>query len=138
MARAGRERRLSEQLRMMLVITLTSFALISLMFLLMVRVTDPLLPRATFGVLNTVLYFPSGAVYPQAGFPGWMQAISTVLPFTHGIEAARDVADGATLSDVADLLAAEAAIGVVYATIGYLFIRNAERLSLRHATLDRA
>jgi ABC-2 type transport system permease protein len=39
------------------------------MFFLMARMTDPLLPRAMFGVLNTVLYFPSGAVYPQQGFP---------------------------------------------------------------------
>ena len=54
-------------LRMMLVITLTSFALISLMFLLMVRVTDPLLPRAIFGVLNTVLYFPERRRLPA----GW-------------------------------------------------------------------
>ncbi len=60
---------------------------ISLMFLLMVRVTDPLLPRATFGVLNTVLYFPSGAVYPQAGFPDWMQAIAAVDPFTYAVHA---------------------------------------------------
>src|SRR5499426_484764 len=74
-------------LRMMLVITLTSFALISLMFLLMVRVTDPLLPRATFGVLNTVLYFPSGAVYPQAGFPSWMHVIAGVDPFTYSVHA---------------------------------------------------
>ena len=29
-----------------------------------------------FGVLNTLLYFPSGAVYPQQGFPGWMQVIA--------------------------------------------------------------
>src|SRR5262249_35264549 len=49
-------------LRLFVVIVITSFALISLMFLLMVRVSDPLLPRATFGVLNTLLYFPSGAV----------------------------------------------------------------------------
>ena len=55
---------------------MTAFALISLMFLLMVRVTDPLMPRAMFGVLNTLLYFPSGAVYPQQGFPGWMQVIA--------------------------------------------------------------
>jgi hypothetical protein len=39
--------------RLFLVVVVTSFALISLMFLLMVRVTDPLLPRAVFGVLNT-------------------------------------------------------------------------------------
>ena len=72
---------------MMLVITLTSFALISLMFLLMVRVTDPLMPRAMFGVLNTVLYFPSGAVYPQQGFPGWMQVIAVADPFTYAVHA---------------------------------------------------
>ena len=31
----------------------------------------------------------------------------------------------------------EAAIGVAYAALGFAFIRHAERLSLRHATLDR-
>src|SRR5678815_1321607 len=51
-------------LRGVLVVVCAAFALISLMFLLMVRVTDPLMPRAMFGLLNTVLYFPSGAVYP--------------------------------------------------------------------------
>ena len=39
------------------------------------------------GVLNTVLYFPSGAVYPQQGFPGWMQAIAAVDPFTYAVHA---------------------------------------------------
>jgi ABC-2 type transport system permease protein len=74
-------------LRLFVVVVVTAFALISLMFLLMVRVTDPLLPRAVFGVLNTVLYFPSGAVYPQQGFPGWMQAIAVVDPFTYAVHA---------------------------------------------------
>jgi ABC-2 type transport system permease protein len=73
--------------RLLVVIIMTAFALISLMFLLMVRVTDPLLPRATFGVLNTLLYFPSGAVYPQQGFPAWMQAIAVVDPFTYAVHA---------------------------------------------------
>ena len=73
--------------RLLIVIIVTAFALISLMFLLMVRVTDPLVPRATFGVLNTFLYFPSGAVYPQQGFPAWMQAIAKVDPFTYSVHA---------------------------------------------------
>jgi ABC-type multidrug transport system permease subunit len=73
--------------RLFVVVVVTAFALISLMFLLMVRVTDPLLPRAMFGVLNTVLYFPSGAVYPQQGFPGWMQVIAVVDPFTYAVHA---------------------------------------------------
>ncbi len=74
-------------LRTFLVVGVTAFALISLMFLLMVRVSDPLAPRAMFGLLNTVLYFPSGAVYPQQGFPGWMHVIARLDPFTYSVHA---------------------------------------------------
>jgi ABC-type multidrug transport system permease subunit len=74
-------------IKVLMVIVVTAFALISLMFLLMVRVTDPLVPRAMFGVLNTMLYFPSGAVYPRQGFPAWMQVISSVDPFTYAVHA---------------------------------------------------
>jgi ABC-2 type transport system permease protein len=77
--------------RLFVVVVVTAFALISLMFLLMVRVTDPLLPRAVFGILNTVLYFPSGAVYPQQGFPGWMQVIAVVDPFTYAVHAFKNL-----------------------------------------------
>ena len=74
-------------LRMLLVITVTALALVSMMFLLMVRVKDPLMPRAIFGLLNTLLYFPSGAVYPQQAFPGWMKAIAIADPFTYSVHA---------------------------------------------------
>jgi ABC-2 type transport system permease protein len=74
-------------LRVLVVVAVTAFALISMMFLLMVRVSDPLMPRMMFGVLNTLLYFPSGAVYPQQGFPKWMQAIAVVDPFTYAVHA---------------------------------------------------
>jgi ABC-2 type transport system permease protein len=74
-------------LRLTSVIVVSAFALISMMFLIMVRVSDPLMPRAIFGILNTLLYFPSGAVYPQQGFPGWMQAIAVVDPFTYAVHA---------------------------------------------------
>jgi len=77
--------------RLFVVIVVTAFALISLMFLLMVRVSDPLLPRAVFGVLNTLLYFPSGAVYPQQGFPGWMQVIAVADPFTYSVHAFKNL-----------------------------------------------
>ena len=66
-------------------------AVLAGMFLLMVRVTDPLLPRAVFGVLNTLLYFPSGAVYPQQGFPGWMQVIAVADPFTYAVHAFKNL-----------------------------------------------
>lgn len=74
-------------LRLLVVILVTAFALISMMFLMMVRVSDPLMPRALFGMLNTLLYFPSGAVYPQQGFPAWMQVLAAVDPFTYAVHA---------------------------------------------------
>jgi ABC-2 type transport system permease protein len=74
-------------LRVFVVIVITAFALVSMMFLIMVRVTDPLMPRAIFGVLNTLLFFPSGAVYPPQAFPNWMRAIASVDPFTYSVHA---------------------------------------------------
>ncbi len=67
-------------LRLLVVVAAASVALVSMMFLFMVRMSDPLLPRALFGVLNTLLFFPSGAVYPQQAFPGWMRVIAKVDP----------------------------------------------------------
>jgi len=72
-------------LRMTILVVMTSLALISMMFLLMARVSDPLVPRAIFGMLNTVLFFPSGAVYPIQAFPAWMKIITTVDPFTYAV-----------------------------------------------------
>ena len=74
-------------LRLLLVIVVTATALVSMMFLIMVRMNDPLLPRALFGVLNTLLYFPSGAVYPQQAFPAWMRGLAAVDPFTYAVHA---------------------------------------------------
>ena len=69
-----------------------AIAMISFMFLLMVRVSDPLVPRAIFGVLNTLLYFPSGAVYPTEAFPPWLKWIATVDPLTYLVHALKNLA----------------------------------------------
>ena len=68
-----------------LMILLTSLAFNTMMFLLMVRVEDPLVPRAIFGILNTLLFFPSGSVYPIQAFPKWLRAIAVVDPFTFAV-----------------------------------------------------
>jgi ABC-2 type transport system permease protein len=78
-------------LRMLVLVVATALALISMMFLLMVRVSDPLVPRAIFGVLNTVLFFPSGAVYPTEAFPPWMKAITVVDPFTYAVHGFKEL-----------------------------------------------
>jgi ABC-2 type transport system permease protein len=72
-------------LLLLLLIIATSLAFNGMMFLMMVRVEDPLVPRAMFGVLNTLLFFPSGAISPVTGLPKWLQAIAHVDPFTYAV-----------------------------------------------------
>ena len=74
-----------------IVVSMASVAMISLMFLVMVRVDDPLVPRAIFGVLNMLLFFPSGAVYPTEAFPSWLRWISVIDPFTYTVHALRNL-----------------------------------------------
>ncbi len=76
-------------LELTVLVMLTSIALIGLMFFIMARISDPLVPRAIFGVLNTLLFFPSGAVYPIAGFPAWLRVMSKCDPFTYAVHGFR-------------------------------------------------
>jgi ABC-2 type transport system permease protein len=79
-----------EMLQLLALIVASSVAFNGMMFLFMVRVDDPLVPRAMFGVLNTLLFYPSGAMYPTSSFPKWLQALTVVDPFTyivHGLKA---------------------------------------------------
>jgi ABC-2 type transport system permease protein len=71
---------------LLIMITLTSLAFNTMMFLLMVRIEDPLVPRAMFGILNTLLFFPSGSVYPIQAFPPWLRVIARCDPFTYAVD----------------------------------------------------
>src|SRR4051812_39221320 len=112
-------------LRIFSLIVVTSFALISMMFLIMVRVSDPLLPRAVFGVLNTLLYFPSGAVYPQQGFPGWMQVIAVADPFTYAVHAFKN------------LLLKNTGFDAIWTDLGYLLVFSVVSMSAATALFRR-
>jgi ABC-2 type transport system permease protein len=78
-------------LYLIVVVGAAALAMMSFMFLLMVRVDDPLVPRAIFGVLNTLLFFPSGAVYPIEAFPWWLKWISVIDPFTYAVHGLRNL-----------------------------------------------
>jgi ABC-2 type transport system permease protein len=71
---------------LLIMIVLTSLAFNTMMFLLMVRIEDPLVPRAMFGILNTLLFFPSGSVYPIQAFPRWLRVIARCDPFTYAVD----------------------------------------------------
>jgi ABC-type polysaccharide/polyol phosphate export permease len=65
--------------------------MISCEFLVMVRVDDSFVPREIFGVLNTLLFFQPGAVYPIEGFPWWLRRIPVIEPFTYTVDARRNL-----------------------------------------------
>jgi ABC-2 type transport system permease protein len=93
-------------LNLLLLIIGTSLAFNGMMFLMMVRVDDPLVPRAMFGVLNTLLFFPSGAISPVAAFPKWLRVIATIDPFTYAIHGFKAILlkDGGFVAIQGDLL----------------------------------
>jgi ABC-2 type transport system permease protein len=77
-----------------------------------------------------------GVNVPVDSLPGWMQAIGRVLPLTHGIDAARQIAQGGSLRDVSGLIGTEAGIGVCYAALAYGLLRFFEIDGRRRATLE--
>jgi ABC-2 type transport system permease protein len=77
-----------------------------------------------------------GVNVPLDALPGWLAAIGRCLPLTHGIAAARQVAAGASLGDVAGLIWTELAVGAAWAAGGFLLFRLLEHESRRSAVLD--
>jgi ABC-2 type transport system permease protein len=93
-------------------------------------------------VLNNIIFglllIFTGANVPLDLMPGWMEAIGRGVPLTHGIEAARELADGASLGDVAGLVGTEFLIGAVYAFVGYQALRFMEHSSRKRASIQIA
>ena len=72
-------------------IFLLAVGLILFMFTLMARVSNPLTPRALFGILNVLTFFPSGALYPTESYPAWLNAISVAFPMRYAVHALRNL-----------------------------------------------
>jgi ABC-2 type transport system permease protein len=87
-------------------------------------------------VIAACMLVVSGANVPLHLLPGWVQTISSGIPLTHGIEAAREIADGSSISGVAGLLAKEAGIGVAYLALGLAMLRFFEYEGRRTASLE--
>jgi len=77
-----------------------------------------------------------GVNIPLRELPGWMQVIGNLLPFTHGLEAVRQAADGAGFDRVGGLIGIEALVGVAYAVGAFVLFSYLERSARANATLD--
>lgn len=86
-------------------------------------------------VTMSILLF-CGVNIPLDELPGWMQVIGNLLPFTHGLEAVRQAADGAGFAQVGGLIGIEALIGIAYAVAAFALFVYLERSARANATLD--
>ncbi len=98
-----------------------------------------LIMRDAIVIANVVYYLFMvfcGINFPVTQLPGAAQVVAYGLPLTRGIEAAREAAAGASVGDVAGLLAGEIVVGVVYAFLGYLLFRAFEAYARRGGLQD--
>jgi ABC-2 type transport system permease protein len=86
-------------------------------------------------VTMAILLF-CGVNIPLRELPGWMQLVGNLLPFTHGVEAVRQAADGAGFGQVGWLIGIEALVGIAYAVLAFALFVYLERSARRNATLD--
>jgi len=107
-------------------ILLLALGLILFMFTLMARVANPLTPRALFGILNVVTFFPSGALYPTESYPGWLNGISMAFPMRYAVHALRALLlKGVGFTSVAgDFLVMATFAGVMLVLASTLFKRT--------------
>jgi ABC-2 type transport system permease protein len=113
-------------LSLFVLIVSTSFAFMTMMSSIVARIDNPLILRAIFGVLNTLLYFPSGAIYTVEALPWWLRAITYLDPFTYAVDGFRGLllrgtSIGAVFGDIACL----AAFGAVMLTANTLLLKRA-------------
>ena len=95
--------------------------------------------RDVFFVSNLVYFLMllfCGVNIPIESLPAWMETVGRSVPLTHGIIAAREVAAGADLGAVSDLVTTELAIGAVYALMAFGLFRFFEIETRRRATLE--
>jgi ABC-2 type transport system permease protein len=95
--------------------------------------------RDVFFVSNLVYFLMllvCGVNIPVDELPAWLEAVSRSIPLTHGIEAAREVADGASLGDVSDLVLTELGIGALYTLVAFGLFRLFEVEGRRRASLE--
>ena len=79
----------------------------------------------------------SGANVPFDRLPHVVRTLASGVPLTHGIEAARQVVNGASVSQVGNLLGAELAIAAAYFAAGVLLLRIFEHQARASGTFER-
>lgn len=73
------------------VMVLAGLGLLAMTMTIMGRAGHPRIAGVLNGFLSVILFFPSGALYPLASFPGWLRAFARIDPETHAVAALKAI-----------------------------------------------
>ncbi len=73
------------------VMVLTGLGLLAMTMIIIGRAGHPRIAGVLNGFMSVILFFPSGALYPLASFPGWLRAFAQVDPETHAVAALKAI-----------------------------------------------
>lgn len=111
-------------LALLLVLVLGGICLIALGLIVAARTASEELAGGLLNLFTWPMMFLSGVWFSTEGLHPWLQAVASVLPLTHVIDAARSVMlDGAGLLAIAPHLAVLAAMAAVFLAIGARLFR---------------
>ena len=109
----------------LIIIVLPTLCLLSLMFVMIGRVSHPRIVGVLSGFLNVILFFPSGAIYPIASFPGWLKAFAKINPEAYAVDALKSVLfKGARLADISGDILFLASFTLVMMSIAILSFKR--------------
>jgi ABC-2 type transport system permease protein len=87
--------------------------------------------------IGALMLIVSGANVPFDRLPHIVRTIASGVPLTHGINAARQVVNGASVGDVGNLLGAELGIAAAYFAVGVLLLRVFEGQARASGSFER-
>jgi ABC-2 type transport system permease protein len=109
----------------LVVIILTTLCLLSLMFVILGRINHPRVVGILSGFLNVILFFPSGAVYPIASFPGWLKTFAKINPEAYAVHALKGLLfKGADLASISTDIAFLSVFTIVMMTTAIVTFRR--------------
>jgi ABC-2 type transport system permease protein len=84
-------RGLDQGISIIIIVILTTMALLSMMFVFLGRANHPRVVGIFSGFLNVIFFFPSGAVYPIESFPDWLKAFAKINPEAYAVHALKTI-----------------------------------------------
>lgn len=83
-----------------------------------------------------LMWLLCGVNIPLGALPGWLAQIGRLLPLTHGIAAAREIAAGSSLGSAGGLVWTEAGVGLAWGALAFALVRWFEYEGRRRASLE--